>query len=391
MAWKRLACDLLQSPYMLIMFFGSSAIRMLRETWEGRVNVQTDPASGQQTVEPKGADLLAQELFSMLNDNTPQVQNAPVTLNQSRGAGGLTINSSGDSSDPAVLHVAGGNVTLAGTGNVVIGTPSSGTSTGAAIVMTGTSISLPPLGVINLPATSWTPLSPQALPTIHLANSAGAIPGQAYMGMVVGGSGSTYTMSVAGLAGTITATVPEVASGYTVPANTWCVVVSTDDGAGGINYFFQPYPFASQTISGPTQALAGGGAVKNLLTGLQNLGILVDATTSSPPTISGTTQAVGAGGALANLLIGLNNLGIVANATSSTPQVPGGAVQSFAAPGGYHYNLAVALQNLGIISAASVNWTGGPTITGSRAGNPALANLLTGLAGLNHIVDGTTP
>src|ERR1700682_614418 len=260
-----------------IFFFGQQAIRLLRESWEGVIPVTTDPLTTQQQVRPVGADLLAQELFATLNDNTPQTQNAPVTINQKGGAHGRVWNSSGSGADPPVLNVTGGNVILAGTGGITVGTPSSSQHAGADIILTGNSISIPPIGVLNLPATSWNPISGTPLPTIKLPTLGTPSPGQAYMGKVVGGSGSTYTVSLDGIVGTVTAVGPELAGVYNIPVNTGAPVVAIDDGAGGVQFAFQPSPFASQTITGARQDVIGGG-VAHLLTGLARPWSIVSST-----------------------------------------------------------------------------------------------------------------
>jgi hypothetical protein len=372
-------------PYAMLMFFGKDAIRMLRETWEGVVNVTEDPATGQKQVKPEGADLLAQEIFSMLNDSTPQTNDAPVTINQPSGGMGLTIN--GQAGSPPSLHVTGGDVTMATAGNIAIGKSTSATSIGANITLSGNQIAIPPLGVIQLPATDYNPLNPGSLPTITLMTSAGPVPGQSYIGQVMGvAGGGGYTMQLAGVTGTVVAYPGQVQTGYVVPNGTWSVVVAVQGAADAPpTYYFQPFPYANQTISGPWQAPS---TLHNAIVGLQNLGLFVDATTNSPPTISGPTQGLHGGGALTNLLIGLNNLGIIVNSTTDSPQVFGGGIQNFGT-GGLLINMLIALNNLGITNATFTSAP--PSISGSRAGNPALANLLTGLQSLNIILDATTP
>ncbi len=77
----------------MLPFFGEQAVRLLRESWDGIIKADS---SG--NIKPHGAQLLADELFAMLDDNVPQTQNAPVTLNQQPNPDGtpgpvpLTIN-----------------------------------------------------------------------------------------------------------------------------------------------------------------------------------------------------------------------------------------------------------------------------------------------------------
>jgi hypothetical protein len=92
-------------------YFGDQATRLLRETWDGVI--KADPVTGD--IRPVGATLLAQELFSMLDDNVPQTQNAPSTINTPPGATGLTINTPSPSpTNPGsnALVINGGGVML---------------------------------------------------------------------------------------------------------------------------------------------------------------------------------------------------------------------------------------------------------------------------------------
>lgn len=374
-------------------FFGQQAIRMLRESWEGIVPVTTDPVSQQQQVRPVGADLLAQELFSVLNDNTPQTQNAPITINQSAGADGLKINSSGNSSDPAVLHVTSGNITLAGTGTISVGTSSTPITTGSTVVLQGSNLVIPPIGQIPLAATNYDPLSPTQLPTINLATLGNAYPGQVYMGKVTAHvSGSDYTVQLAGITNSVTATAPSLGVGYTVPNNTYCPVVVVDDGTGGVLYEFQPYPFAPIAISGARQSAASGGGITNLLAGLATNNLITNSTTDSPQSVSGNYQDLSSSGGLAHLATAMSNLGFISSSLSSSPPTINGFIGSVASGGGI-YNLLAGLANYSMITNSTT--TSAPSVTGARndggATIPALTNLLTALANLGYITDNTTP
>lgn len=389
MSWKTNLphwLDFFKHHLILLGFFGKDAIRMLRETWEGRVNVEDDPATGQKTVKPVGADLLAQEIFSMLNDSTPQTNNAPVIINQPGGGQGLVIN--GQSGSPPSFHVTGGDVNLATTGSIAIGQASSATSSGSNLTLSGSQIAIPPLGVIKLPATDYNPLQPGSLPIITLATSAGPVAGQAYMGEVMGAAGGgNYTMQLAGVSGTVTATPGQVGTGYVVPNGTWSVVVATGLPGTTPTYYFQPFPYAKQTINGPLQAPS---TLHNVVLAMQNFGMFVDATSNAPPTISGNLQTPGSGGALYNLMVGLSNLGIVVNNTNDTPQVITGASIMDFTTGGLLWNTAVALSHLGLVGYSAANLTP-PSVSGSCASVPALQHLVQALAGLNIIGNNTTP
>lgn len=372
----------------LVGFFGTQAIRMLRESWDGTVPITTDPISQEQQVRPVGADLLAQELFSMLNDNTPQTQNAPVTLNQAPGAHGLTINSSGSTTDPAVLNVTSGNITLAGNGTVSMGTPSSATTTGSTVVLMGNSLVIPPIGQLPLAATTYDPLSPTELPTINLGTLGNASPGQVYMGEVTAHlTGNDYTVTLAGITNSVTATIATAGSGYVVPNGTFAPIVVVDDGTGGVLYEFQTYPFAPITISGARQSAASGGGITNLLAGLATNKLIVDSTSDSPQNITGELTDMTTNGVLAHILIALTNLGFTSNSAGSAKPAISGARQSLAAGGGLA-NLLTGLANYGMVTDSTSDTPS--SVTGSRGGNAALANLLTALAGLGYITDSTT-
>lgn len=370
-------------------FFGAQAIRMLRESWDGTIPVTKDPVSQEQQVRPQGADLLAQEIFSMLNDNTPQTQNAPVTINQAGGAVGLTLNSSGSNVDPAVFNVVGGNISMAGTGTVAIGVSSTSTTTGSTVVLSGGNLVIPPIGQITLAATNYDPLSPTPLPQLNLSTLGVANPGQVFMGRVLSGSGSTYTLSLAGITGNVTATVPSVGTGYNIPVDTYAPVVVTDDGLGGVSYSFQPYPFAPVEISGARQSAASGGGLTNLLSGLATNHLIVNSTTDSPQTVTADVQDLTATGSVAKIHAALKNLGYIDGTISNNPPVISGFIGSVAVGGGI-YNLLTGLQYYGMITnSVSVTPT---TITGNRSdlsATGALGHLLTALSSLGLIVDGT--
>lgn len=390
MSWKIGFWDMFLKlvTFAYVGFFGQQAIRMLRESWEGIVPVSTDPISQQQQVRPVGADLLAQELFSVLNDTTPQTQNAPVTINQSAGAHGLTINSSGSTTDPAVLNVTSGNINLTGTGTVVVGTSSTPTTSGSTVVLQGSNLVIPPIGQIPLASTTYDPLSPTPLPTINLATLGNAYPGQVYMGKVTAHvSGNDYTVQLAGITNTVTATAPSLGVGYVVPNNTYFPVVVVDSGTGGVLYEFQPYPFAPVAISGARQSAASGGGITNLLAGLATNNLIADSTTDSPQSVSGNLQDMSTGGGLNHLAGAMANLGFITNSLSNNPPTINGFIGSVVSGGGL-YNLLVGLANYSMITNSTT--TTPPSVTGSRGGNAALANFLTAMAQLGYITDSTT-
>ena len=347
--WKwMLGADLV--PW--IGFFGSSAIRFLRESWDSVLTVTKDPGTGEQTVRPMGADLLAQELFAVMNDQTPQVNNAPVTINQQGGAQGLTLNSSGAHADPPVLNVTSGNITLAGTGTVAIGTSSTANQTGANVVLSGANLVIPPLGQIPLAATSYDPLDPTPLPTLNISRIGETNAGQAYLGMVSSHvSGNDYTMILAGITGTVTATAAVIGGGYVIPNGSYFPVICTDDGSGGLFYSFQPYPYQKPTVAGALQDI-GSGALPILVGTLANLGLIVNSTTSTPQVVNGAIQSVASGGGLYNLWLALKNMGMVS--TDPGTNFARQSVTGTRGDGGPEIpalkNLLIAMDNLGFIA-----------------------------------------
>lgn len=381
----------------LVGFFGTQAIRMLRESWDGTVPITTDPISQEQQVRPVGADLLAQELFSMLNDNTPQTQNAPVTLNQAPGAQGLTINSSGSTTDPAVLNVTSGNITLAGNGTVSMGTPSSATTTGSTVVLMGNSLVIPPIGQLPLAATTYDPLSPTELPTINLGTLGNASPGQVYMGEVTAHlTGNDYTVTLAGITGSVTATISTVGSGYVVPNGTFTPVVVVDDGSGGILYEFQTYPYAPASVTGLKTSIATNQGLSTLYSQLEAQGIITDDTSGTTPNVAGSTMDMSTNGLLWNLLLAMGDTNGFVTRTSANTTAPtfGGAIQDVSSTSGGLYNLWLALYNYGIVGTSPATNYSAPSVTGSRSdgGNeiPALKSLLSVLAARGHITDNTS-
>jgi hypothetical protein len=396
MGWKTAPdhwLDFFKHHFILLGFFGQEAIRMLRETWEGVVNVEKDPATGADQVRPSGADRLAQEIFSMLNDQTPQTNNAPVTINQPSGGQGLVLNGSAGAGDPPAFHIPTGSVSMPTTGAISIGTNSSSTSAGTLITLGGSSIVIPPLGILNLPPTAYDPLTSQ-LPELYFPNSSVPIGGQAFMGKVVANvGGGQYAMELAGLTGSVTATLASYPTGYNLPLNTYCVVVSTKVG-DLIDYIIQPFPL-TQSVGGMTANAGAGGALKSLTNALQAAGIIVDGTTAGTnQTVSGATQSLTAGGALSNLLLALNNLGIIVKGTTDSPAAFGPTPLQYLAPGGALHDLCLALNGLGI-TAANVTDSRQP-LSGSRSNTagqiPALNNVITALINLGICTDaGLTP
>lgn len=97
--------------------FGRQAIRLLREAWGGKLSPDAEGSFRE-----KGAKQLAEELYSMFDDDIPLEHDGPITINKGSNATPLTINN--NSGGPS-MTVAGpadftGDFTVGGTGDVTI-------------------------------------------------------------------------------------------------------------------------------------------------------------------------------------------------------------------------------------------------------------------------------
>ncbi len=271
---------LLLSSIFWVPFFGTQAVRLLRESWGGIL--RKDPEGDY--VE-KGAAQLAEELYAMFDDNIPQTQNAPVTMNLSNPAGpGFTINNPAGGNS---FNVNGGNTSIGGNTNngdtisIGGGTFNNATNTfdfgGNTITINKDGITfgnpppldsfckdnpnasicqgLPPLPPVtfNNPVTfNDAPTGPDGKPIGGGGDGGGG--GNVFLGKVTGGSGNTYTVEIygngssGGATGTVSATVPQIDSTETIPAGTWIAAVhafGTTDEQGNVSftYEFQPPVF----------------------------------------------------------------------------------------------------------------------------------------------------
>ncbi len=249
--------------------FGTQAVRLLREAWGGIIN-----PDAQGVLRERGAQQLAEELYSMFDDGIPLTQNAPLTLNQQNpNAPALQINNTfgGDS-----LTIDGGNFNFGGTGSLTIngnGPISIGGPAGINIPAAGPIPPLPPFpsepgfqpfppltepGATNvneqlpqLPTTNGitignpsTPVTIRGIPFPEGIVAAGTT--NVFLGRVQSGSGNTYTVQLygngSGQAATalVVATVPQIDSGETIPPGTWLAAVHEFLNGDTLTYEFQP-------------------------------------------------------------------------------------------------------------------------------------------------------
>lgn len=232
-------------------FFGDQTNRLL-QNWDMPVPVSENPVTGEPEVSPSATNRAMQELATLIGSpTTPMSTSGPVTINQSPGLGGLTINGNnqpqtfGDTTFPALpsLTINGGNIDIGGT-TINIGGGGGGDQPPTIInIGGGTTINFPggpPINIAPLPPITSQPPDTAPPPSQTTPPS----PGAAYMGTVTGGSGKTYTMNCIGL-GEVEVTVPQIDPNETVPVGTSGVVVSVfkRDSTGfvvGADFYFQP-------------------------------------------------------------------------------------------------------------------------------------------------------
>ncbi len=191
-------------------FFGTQAVRLLRESWDGVI--KADAKTG--IIRPIGATNLAEELFAMLDDKIPQTQVGPVALNPDPGVTPLTITNpipGPTGSTPDAIKINNGPITFAG--------PGSG-------------ITIPDGGTFNFTGGGF-----NIDGSIHLTNgdylkdgipvSGGGAGTTAFLGKVVSGTGDTYVVDLYGngsgrvKTATVEVTIPQIADDETIPAGTW--------------------------------------------------------------------------------------------------------------------------------------------------------------------------
>ncbi len=229
-------------------FFGQQAVRLLREKWGGPTET--------------GAKQLSEELYAMLDDSIPQVQNGPVTVNKLGDGGGMTINNpiGGNS-----LSVNGGDTSFGGdtfttntkTTNIGGGTVNLGnTDLSSHVNINGDTISLKG-GDVTIKGGTVT-ISGDDVKIIRTGGgppdptSPGSVATTVFLGQVVSGSGGSYLVAIYGkgsgsaATATVSATVPQIDPGETIPAGTWVgavhkfVVVDDEGKVTATTHEFQP-------------------------------------------------------------------------------------------------------------------------------------------------------
>ncbi len=253
MTWLHLlaAIALISSIYW-VPFFGTQAVRLLRESWGGIL--RKDPEGDY--VE-QGASELAQELYAMFDDNIPQTQNAPVTFNVTNPLGpGITINNPNGGNS---FNINGGNTNIGGNTNngdvITIGGGTFNTATntfdfgGNTITINKNGITfgdpnfptlpaipgqppLPPI-TINNPTNFVGPANFAQPPTVPGGGGGGGGSGgtSVFLGKVTGGTGNSYQVDLYGNGSSapktksVTATVPQLDSRETIPVGIWVSAV----------------------------------------------------------------------------------------------------------------------------------------------------------------------
>lgn len=210
-------------------FFGTEAIRLLRERWG--TNVQA----------------LAEELYAILQKSIPWSTSAPGTINNPGSGPGLTINQTGAGpalvinpsptvppSFPGLPPVPASDFTPTGTS----GLPGSdlppitvGYGPDGGIVLGGTSLSFQAPPVNGVPGTVYNIAGQNPNNNPQPQQGGGGMPGQ-----VVSGSGTTYQCKVwpqgtALPSLTVSVKQLQIADGESVPANTWVIVAKTTNGS----------------------------------------------------------------------------------------------------------------------------------------------------------------
>ncbi len=208
-------------------FFGTQAVRLLRESWDGILHA--DPKTG--IIRPIGATNLAEELFAMLDDKVPQTQVGPVTLNPDPGATALTINNPGPGDG---IKMDGGDISFARGGGINLPEGSPLNITGDGLTITGS---------MNLNT------------GFYLWNGVPLLPGgggtTTFLGKVVSGTGDTYRVDIYGHGSNhdatleaVVVTIPEIDPDDEIPVGTWINPIfkftNTVDGRSVTTYQCQP-------------------------------------------------------------------------------------------------------------------------------------------------------
>ncbi len=248
-------------------FFGTQAVRLLRESWGGEI--QKDPEG---KYFEQGATQLAEELYAMFDDSIPQTQNAPVAINKTNpnAPANLTLNNPlggntfdvnggnttiGGNTDPT-NNFPGDTITIGGitTGGVTVGgsvfNPNQGTFLigGNRIVIDKNGINTYGPIFNNGPVTNNDDVTNNGTVT---GGGGGGGATTSFLGKVISGTGNRYKVALYGngssqpSTATVTATVPQIDPNEQIPADTWIAAVHAFTSIGPdlnpvVTYEFQP-------------------------------------------------------------------------------------------------------------------------------------------------------
>ncbi len=203
-------------------FFGTQAVRLLRESWDGII--KADPKTG--IIRPTGATSLAEELFAMLDDKVPQTQIGPTTMNPAPGTTPLTINNPGPGNG---IMMNGGDISFARGGGINL-------PEGSPLNIAGNGLTVDGSMNLNKGFYLWN--------GVPLLPGGGGTGTTAFLARVVSGTGDTYLVDIYGNGAAhsktnpspaggsvdiknpdsgppVMATVPEIDPDEEIPAGTW--------------------------------------------------------------------------------------------------------------------------------------------------------------------------
>ncbi len=186
-------------------FFGTQAVRLLRESWDGVL--KADPKTGD--IRPVGATELSQELYAMLDDKVPLTQVGPVTMNPNPGATALTINTQTPGN---AIAVNGGDLAFSGGGGIKL-------PEGSPLTVDGNGFTVNGNMNLNKGFYLW-----NGVPLGFGGSTTGTT---TFLGKVVSGTGDTYRVSLYGSGSgedptdTVTVTIPEIDPDEEIPVGTW--------------------------------------------------------------------------------------------------------------------------------------------------------------------------
>jgi hypothetical protein len=185
-------------------FFGTQAVRLLRESWDGLIR-----ADAKGNIRPVGATSLAEELFAMLDDSIPQTQTGPVTLNPDPGATALTINNPAPGDG---IKINGGDLTFSGGGGIHL-------PEGSPLDIKGNGLTIDGSMNLNHGFYLWN--------GVPLGLGGGAGGTTTFLGKIISGTSDTYIVDLYGSGSgedptdRVTVTIPEIHPAEELPVGMW--------------------------------------------------------------------------------------------------------------------------------------------------------------------------